>query len=245
MILSTIPHISFGLAFILISLSTGEIDAQVDLQADIGTPGSDARGSHAVPQGEVRGIVVNADTGEPVDRVSVFVVGTPIDVMVDSTGHFTISGLERGTHIIQAGAVGYRSARVDIRMHGPYGFVARLSLEPHGYHLLSDCGIFSGRGGTVAVVVRDVLTRRAPLTSVALLVRRDSLRYWDFDQAEEGDSAVILSTGDGPGPFAVDVAAPGYSPWYRDSVTVETTECGRPLSKPRQVWLLPRARGID
>lgn len=216
---------------------------QAPEQAKRTAPGSDAVRSWVVPEGEVRGIVIDADSGEPVEGAQVFAMETQVGALTDSRGRFVLRGLPRGTYVIAARSSGYVEARVSIDMVPQVGWAARFSLHRSD---LRNCGLVvcGDDCGSVAVHARDAMTGLAPTVPVALRVSRGSDRYWDFATGEPGDSVIRVAAGRGSGPFAVEVAAAGYEPWYVDEVIVELDECGGSRSDPLHAWLL-QFRTID
>lgn len=205
-----------------------------------GLPDAEALQSSAVPQGEIRGIVIDAETGDPIEGAQVYLENTQRGALTDSSGHFHIRDVPYGPHVLVAERLAYASARVSVQIPPRgRGIAARFALHPQPIAGTIDyvCGC-RPPCGTVQVVVRDVLTSRAPPSPVALRVTRDSILDWDLGHVQDA-GALRLAAGSGEGTFAVEVAADGYAPWYREDVRVEGEKC--PPSVTLSVWLIPVA----
>lgn len=205
---------------------------------------SEAVRSYPVPEGEIRGIVLDAITDVPLAGVRL-TLDADKTARTDAQGRFVIRGVQHGSYTLSAHKTGYELGRVSVQMVPVVGWAARFSLriDPNQEARICEmvCGTYCN---SVAVVVRDVLTGRAPISPVALRVTDADSTYWDLGSAESGDSALKLYAGRGPGPFHVEVVAGGYSPWRLAVPIVETDRCGIPVQKPRQAWLL-REYSVD
>jgi hypothetical protein len=197
--------------------------------------------------------VFDRNTGEPLEGAQVLLEGLGKGNLTDSSGHFTIHELELGDHTLLAQYMDYGQVRVPMHVRSAdEGWVARFSLPRSGRKWPCPLVTFG-----FTVVVRDALTGVAPIGNVALRVGQDSLRTWAFGEGEVRDTAVVLSAYLAPiqpgvvprssSPVEVEVAALGYSLWWRDDVKAEFGECSAQLdTDPIHVWLLPRdARGDE
>jgi hypothetical protein len=63
------------------------------------------------PHGLVSGIALDAQTGEPLARVRVSLVGTSWQRQTDAQGRFSLTGIPAGQYTLQAATVGYRMVR--------------------------------------------------------------------------------------------------------------------------------------
>jgi len=61
--------------------------------------------------GVVRGVVLDAQSGEPLARVRVSVLGAGLHTVTDDQGRFTLSGVNPGEYTLQVATVGYRMIR--------------------------------------------------------------------------------------------------------------------------------------
>jgi len=60
------------------------------------------------PQGLIGGLVLDAQTGEPLARVRISLVGTSWQTQTDNYGRFSFPGIAAGQYTLQAATVGYR-----------------------------------------------------------------------------------------------------------------------------------------
>ncbi len=65
----------------------------------------------AQPAGEIRGLVLDAQSGEPLARVRVSLVGAGVQTVTDADGRFTLAGIAPGEYTLQVATVGYRMIR--------------------------------------------------------------------------------------------------------------------------------------
>jgi hypothetical protein len=65
----------------------------------------------AQPHGLVSGVVLDAQTGEPLARVRLSLVGAPWQTQSDAQGRFSLTGIPAGQYTLQAATVGYRMVR--------------------------------------------------------------------------------------------------------------------------------------
>ena len=225
-----------------------ELSAQVSTTDGVSPADNQVVRSDVVPEGQLRGIVVDAETGKPITGAQVLIVEIQKGNLTDADGHFDIRAIEPGSHTLQAQASGYEIVRIPFQVIPPRGgWAARFTLTRRV--TFGPCG-WNTYG--VTVVVRDALTGRAPRGRVALRISQDSLRTWAFGQASDADSSLSISAylapfAHGPRlrsttPIDVEVAVLGYALWWRDDVPVQFDECSALVdADPLHVWLLPTA----
>ena len=64
--------------------------------------------ARAQQPGEVRGVVLDAQGGEPLARVQVRLAGTPQQTVTGPDGRFSLAAVEPGGHVLHVSTVGYR-----------------------------------------------------------------------------------------------------------------------------------------
>lgn len=200
----------------------------------VGITASESVRSRAVPGGVIRGIVLDHETGEPIEAAQVHLRNTQIGALSDTSGHFEIQRVPPGQHQLMAERVGYTPVTVGVSVQPPQGVVARFQLRPHEW---VECEAIVVRG--VWVRVRDVLTGLAPATATAMRVSNERDRWWALGHAEPEDESLTLSVQVGTGPLKVEVAAEGYAPWADRAVPPQSLRCGAAGSASFDVWLLP------
>src|SRR5688500_19454840 len=70
------------------------------------TAGAQAGGTQ--PPGIIAGTVVSSVNGEPLPRTQITLGGSPLGIVTDDAGRFTITGVPPGTTAVRARALGYR-----------------------------------------------------------------------------------------------------------------------------------------
>jgi len=68
------------------------------------------------PTGKIKGRVIEADTGEPMPGVNIFIVGTTLGAATDLDGFYIILNVPPGRHDLQASLVGYAKLTVSVRV---------------------------------------------------------------------------------------------------------------------------------
>lgn len=200
--------------------------------------------SYVLPEGEIRGMVLDATTDKPLAGATITVMGANRQARTNAKGRFIIRGIPDGSYELFAYQPGYEGGHASVQMVAVVGWAARFSLRvTRG--LPQSCDLIDGNyARSIALVVRDALTGGAPIAPVALRVTDRFRISWDLRQAQPGDTAVELYAGSGAGPFHVEVASDGYAPWSGDEVAVELGRCDVPVQRKRNVWLL-RTGSVD
>lgn len=206
---------------------------------------SSVAGSDLVPDGQVRGIVYDAETGDPIEGASV--TFGRVGNLTNAAGVFVLHELPETADTLIAEFIGYRRATVPLRIarRPVRGIVARLAL--HRSTMSRPCEAFGYYG--VRVEVRDALTGRAPVGPISLFVRQDSVAGWDLARSDGVDEFAGLLGSLQPAtlgrfrypesPITAEVAVPGYATWRRTGFDLPREGCGSALTDPIPVWLLP------
>jgi len=89
-----------------------------------------AASSWAVQKGRITGRVVRQDNGKPVPYANIIVAGTPFGAAADERGHFLIPSLEAGRYELICSAVGYRTAKLQVKVLSGQTTQVRFRLVP-------------------------------------------------------------------------------------------------------------------
>lgn len=230
------------------ALSVADLQAQTPEGRE-----SVAVASHVVEPGEVRGVVFDAETGDPIEGAQVRYGN--VGVVTDPVGGFHLSDVPAETTILIAEFIGYRRNQVELGPAGRHaGHVVRFAMEKR----LPDFGCDGNYSFGVRVKVRDALTGQAPIGHVVLRVRQDSLVVWAMKSVESRAEWVYLNALLGPAgfgpherstsPLEAEVGAPGYAAWNRGGIVLTPGSCGGALTEVYPVWLLrtdPERRAFE
>ena len=80
--------------------------------------------------GTVRGVVADAETGQPVVGAGVVIPALETGAVSGRDGSFEIAGVPLGVHVVRAGALRYHAETVEAEVAGPEAVVVRLALQP-------------------------------------------------------------------------------------------------------------------
>lgn len=72
--------------------------------------------THAEAQSRVRGTVLDAETGRPLQNVNVFLDGTTIGTATDEQGRFSLTGVPPSSYTVVASRVGYESRTTNVHL---------------------------------------------------------------------------------------------------------------------------------
>lgn len=211
-------------------------------QAGMAYDSSEIVAIREVEPGTIKGVVVNAFDGAPVEGAQVYVVGAKIGDVSDNRGSFAISGVPIGDIEVAAEALGFLTQKVSRKMSPASGLLARFALEEA--YLSIDCiERISSLPPAIRLFVLDVLTGRAPRgpTSVTVVdgVYRDSTTAIPDERGVE--SVLEMSFAQGrPGSYSVSVVNPNYLAWRTRALVVEWTECSSEPMRTVHAWLVPR-----
>lgn len=84
----------------------------------------------AAPLGTVRGVVTDAETGQPIVGAGVMIAALEVGAVSGRDGTFEIAGVPPGTHAVRAGAFRYHAAIVEAAVFGPEATVVEVALRP-------------------------------------------------------------------------------------------------------------------
>src|SRR5688572_7111224 len=85
--------------------------------------------SYPVPEGEIRGIVLDANTDKPLVGATLTLVGADLRTRTDAHGRFVIRGVQHGSYTLRAQQTGYEVGRASVEMVPVVGWAARFSLR--------------------------------------------------------------------------------------------------------------------
>lgn len=195
----------------------------------------------ALTRGALRGVVLDATTGKPLQSAQVYFPETAVGTLTDSTGSFFFQRIPTSAPELRAELIGYASEIISLDgLSDTSGYVARIGLRPVP---LVICGFKTRVPPAVRVLLRDVVTGKAPDGNVRLVVRNGS--FADTTEiaqrhAHMRDYTVLEAGGARPGTYDVLVNGTLYRTWQADDVVVEyLEECGWPSTRHLWVWLLP------
>ena len=239
----TTPHWSvLSVIGVLVLGSPGSAASQ---QAD-STTGFRVTGSSSLPAGEIRGVVRDGASGDPMDDVVVTVPGTTLGALSEPDGSFVLREVPAGPLTLRFQRIGHEDLRAGVEMAEGHGLEVEAAMSFQRIPLCGNrvCGTFGCQA--VEAFVRDDTTGSAPPSEVTIRViggiSADSLSL----RADPGGGPLRIGAGaslvqTGPsvdqGPYEVEITAPGYLPWRR--LDVRRGECLKVEGSPFQVRLLP------
>ncbi len=134
-------------------------------------------GAAAAQQGTVTGVVRDAGSQRPLDAVQVYIPGTGIGTLTNSSGRYLLSNVPAGEQTIQAERVGYATATQQVQVAAGQTATADLALRTSAIELnqivVTGAGQATARkklGNTVATVDVQKL-QDAPINDVSQLLQ--------------------------------------------------------------------------
>jgi hypothetical protein len=195
---------------------------------------SEALASHAVSEGSIRGVVVDGDSGVPINHGLVF-LSPSFGTQTDSLGRFQLRNVPAGSYTLTAQRIGYSSTSLEVEMPQSSGVAARFVLRPES---LSNCGLIISWPGVTAVV-RDGVSGGAPTGLTSLRLAKEAWESTSAETAEPDWEALPLRVRvPSDGVFELEVSADGYAPWH-GRVALSSDSCGTIGQAVVPVWLLP------
>ena len=126
-------------------------------------------------EGEIEGVVRDAETGEPLAGAFVAVVGTGTSAVTHGDGTFHLTGMAEGSYSLRVERLGYRSRTSEVTVGDESAVVAiELTTSPIALQGMVVTGTLSERGAAealrpVSVMAGDALQRRSEATVAATL----------------------------------------------------------------------------
>ncbi|MCY3678233.1 MAG: TonB-dependent receptor [Gemmatimonadetes bacterium] len=126
-------------------------------------------------EGEIEGVVRDADTGEPLAGAFVAVVGTGTSAVTHGDGTFHLTGIAGGSYSLRVERLGYRSRTSEVTVGDESAVVAiELTTSPIALQGMVVTGTLSERAAAealrpVSVLAGDALQRRSEATVAATL----------------------------------------------------------------------------
>ncbi len=160
-------------------------------------------------QGEIEGVVRDAETGEPLAGAFVSVVGTGTMAVTHGDGTFHLTRIAAGTHSLRAERLGYRSATIEVAVgdESPV-IVIEVATSPIAVQGMVVTATLSERGAAealrpVSVMAGDELQRRMEGTVAATLASMPGMAVTTMGPAVSqpvvrglsGDRVLVLEDG--------------------------------------------------
>lgn len=155
------------------------------------------------------GHVIDAKTGEHLPFVNLIIKGTRIGTMTDASGHYLLSNLPEGEHVITAVSMGYSPAEISFTAISKKSIELDISLEPTGITLeeivLTASPTASGfRYQPDAVLLGEMLQKKAEVSFGEMLNGQPGVAMRSFGSAParpvirglDGDRILILENGE-------------------------------------------------
>jgi iron complex outermembrane receptor protein len=155
------------------------------------------------------GHVVDVKTGEHLPFVNLLIKGTRLGTMTDASGHYFLTNLPAGEHILLASALGYKQAQVFIVAIDGKNVEVNITLEPEAVELqevvLSANPTASGfRYQPVAVLLGEMLQRKSEVSFGEILNGQAGLAMRSMGSAPGrpvvrglgGDRVLMLENGE-------------------------------------------------
>lgn len=143
----------------------------------------EARGQASM--GRISGMVVDAETGDPLIGATVVVVGLELGAMADLEGAYLIRNVPAGLHTVRVSMIGYAAKRVTEIQVDP-GRVSRINITVEQELIVAD--------------VVEVTARSLENTEAALLKQRqnavsisDAISAEDISRGAQGDVAAAMT----------------------------------------------------
>ncbi|MCK5137234.1 MAG: TonB-dependent receptor [Bacteroidales bacterium] len=124
-------------------------------------------------EGGIKGVVRDAVTMTPLERVNIIVLDTPVGAISDDHGRFSISGLKSGEYYIRASMIGYESLQLLVQVNK--GSFAGINLDLHPVSILLDSVGILGKRPERDLIVIPTLEPRS-LDAVHSTVTIDEIR---------------------------------------------------------------------
>ena len=80
--------------------------------------------------GDIKGVVLDAETGRPLQGANITLEGTELGASADVRGHFIISGVPKGSYKIRASMMGYEEKRSETALSGSGEVIVNFNLRP-------------------------------------------------------------------------------------------------------------------
>jgi len=196
--------------------------------------------STRVSPGELTGIVLDAESGQPLAYAQVAIIIPAGTVYTDSSGRFRLAPLPRGAQVIHAGRIGYGRVRMPIDANPDSGYVTVIALPRNEVVL---CRVFTSvyvpQSG-VAVAVRDALTGIGVSVPITITATDGAYRDSVVVEADSLGRTHRTIAPDRPGVYHVTVKAPGYRDWSASAETRPIPGCVSDFYPAAfHAWLVP------
>lgn len=155
------------------------------------------------------GHVIDAKTGEHLPFVNLIIKGTRLGTMTDASGHYILSNLPEGQHVLAAVSMGYSTAEISFTAVSKKSIELDIELQPTGITLdevvLTASPTASGfRYQPDAVLLGEMLQKKADVSFGEMLNGQPGVAMRSFGSAParpvirglDGDRILILENGE-------------------------------------------------
>jgi len=215
--------------------------------------------SSRVSSGVLEGLVIEEESGQPIDKAQIWVASTTAGTLTDSTGRFRVT-IPDSTLSIRIMRIGYAPSRVDAVLERDSGYVmvaaltrVRVSLcsvtvggafmevrDARGKVTLRMLNTAMPRSGVV-ILAHDALTGRAPAAPLSITVADRDYRDSLVVTADSLGRVARTIAPDRPGTYEVTVRSPDDRDWRGSAATQPVPGCpGEFAPAVFRAWLVPR-----
>lgn len=237
------PIVRIGCTAVLGLLHVSPSASAQDVHPSYPEAGVRAVSTSLLPPRELRGVVIDAMTGDLLPGAPVYLDGLGVGVLSDSLGRFRFSSPQEGKVRLSADYIGRESVSQTLDLPSDRGTAVQIGLLNSGPAFCQRIVVY--KEDRVDVKVRDVLSGEAPQTELRLTVFRDGRESSSSSDTHAAADHALLGVETGKGPFTVEVSAPGYSVWRIEGIEKENDRCSGVIARPLQVWLLPQAGAMS
>jgi hypothetical protein len=216
--------------------------------------------STRVNAGTLEGLVVDEESGKPIDMAQIVFPRATVRVFSDSTGRFRVT-IPREPGALMIFRIGFEQTRFDTLLDADSGYVMVAALRRAAVVL---CRVVSGvsmvevhrdsagrstirpihtsvPNAAVIVSARDALSGTALMTPLTVIAVDGAYRDSLTTRVDTSGRAVGPIAADRPGNYAVTLRSPGYRDWQGTASTHAVAGCpGEFAPAVFRAWMVPR-----
>lgn len=124
---------------------------------------------------EIRGVVVDRESGTPLSDVFVGIEGTELAVLTDDLGLYRLTGVPPGRQVLRAQRIGYAAARIPVVVRADESLTRTIelavsALEMEGIRVTADAlGRAEGELGTATVIDEEAIRNQTAVSLQGIL----------------------------------------------------------------------------